>query len=169
MFFWCPNLVDILGKWNFYSRYYFWYFSTGFGFGFHRNFLVWVRFLSKPKKWFRWINKQYQTKPIFKMTWKARPKSFHKLKNQGCLHENWDYRTTLVLGSLPYPMTKNRNLQINKMRFSLRTSEATMTSRPESQFIDLLKKIAIIAKIARIVKIAIYAVPSVNTVYQNRA
>ena len=81
--FWCPNLVDILGKWNFHSRYYSWYFSTGFGFGFHRNFLVWVRFLSKPKKWFRWINKQYQTKPIFKMTWKARPKSFHKLMNHG--------------------------------------------------------------------------------------
>ena len=35
-----------------------------------------------------------------------------------------------------------------------------MTSWPKSQIIDLLKKIAIIAKIARIVKIAIYAVPS---------
>ena len=34
-----------------------------------------------------------------------------------------------------------------------------MTSLSKSQFIDLLKKIAIIAKIARIVKIAIYAVP----------
>ena len=35
-----------------------------------------------------------------------------------------------------------------------------MTSRPKSQFIDLLKKIAIIAKIARIATIAIYAVPN---------
>ena len=58
------------------------------------------------------------------------------------------------------PLTKNRNLQINKMRFLSLTGEATMTSRPKSQIIDLLKKIARIAKIARIVKIAIYAVPT---------
>ena len=64
-----------------------------------------------------------------------------------------------VPNSLPYPLTKNRNLQINKMRFLSLTGEATMTSRPKSQIIDLLKKIARIAKIARIVKIAIYAVP----------
>ena len=39
-----------------------------------------------------------------------------------------------------------------------------MTSLSKSQFIDLLKKIAIIAKIARIVKIAIYAVPQAEVV-----
>ena len=40
----------------------------GLGLGFTETFWFELGFLSKPKKWFRWINKQYQTKPIFKMT-----------------------------------------------------------------------------------------------------